>query len=47
METDPRDIKDNGNIKKKKNRKEVEKRKCDVCPCRMCKTYIQSVGFIN
>ena len=27
--------------------KEIKKWKCDGCPCRMCKTYIQRVGFIN
>ena len=27
--------------------KEIKSWKCDVCPCRMSKTYIQRVGFIN
>ena len=27
--------------------KEIKKWKCDACLCRVCKTYIQSVGFIN
>ena len=29
-----------------KFKKEIKSRKCDTCPCRMCKTYIQRVGFI-
>ena len=28
-------------------KKEIKKSKCDACPCRMCKNYIQRVGFIN
>ena len=27
-------------------KKEIAKRKCEMCPCRICKTYIQHVGFI-
>ena len=27
--------------------KEIKKWKCDACPYKMCKTYIQRVGFIN
>ena len=27
--------------------KKIKKWKCDACLCRVCKTYIQSVGFIN
>ena len=30
-----------------KFKKEIKSWKCDACPCRMCKTYIQRVGFIN
>ena len=30
-----------------KFKKEIKKWKCDACPCRMCKTYIHCVGFIN
>ena len=30
-----------------KFKKEIKLWKCDACPCRMCKTYIQRVGFIN
>ena len=30
-----------------KFKKEIKTWKCDACPCRMCKTYIQHVGFIN
>ena len=26
---------------------EIKTWKCDACPCRMCKTYIQCVDFIN
>ena len=28
-------------------KKEIKSCKCDACPCRMCKMYIQRVGFIN
>ena len=27
--------------------KEIKKWMCDACPCKMCKTYIQRVDFIN
>ena len=30
-----------------KFKKEIKKWKCDACPCRMCKKYIQRVDFIN
>ena len=30
-----------------KFKKEIKKWKSDACPCRMCKTYIQRVAFIN
>ena len=30
-----------------KFKKEIKKWKCDACPCRMRKTYIQHIGFIN
>ena len=30
-----------------KFKKEIKTWKCDTCPCKMCKTYIQYVGFIN
>ena len=30
-----------------KFKKEIKSWKCDACPSRMCKTYIQRVGFIN
>ena len=30
-----------------KFKKEIKTWKCDAYPCRMCKTYIQRVGFIN
>ena len=30
-----------------KFQKKFKKWKCDACPCRMCKMYIQRVGFIN
>ena len=30
-----------------KFKKEIKSWKCDASPCRMCKTYIQRVGFIN
>ena len=30
-----------------KFKKGIKSCKCDGCPCRMCKTYIQCVGFIN
>ena len=30
-----------------KFKKEIKSWKCDACPCRMCKMYIQRVGFIN
>ena len=30
-----------------KFKKEIKKWKCDACPCTICKTYIQRVGFIN
>ena len=30
-----------------KFKKEMKKWNCDACSCRMCKTYIQRVGFIN
>ena len=30
-----------------KLKKEIKSWKCDACPCRMCKTCIQRVGFIN
>ena len=29
-----------------KFKKETKSWKCDACPCRMCKTYIQRIGFI-
>ena len=41
MERDSGKIKGIGNTKKKK------KRKCDACPCRICKTYIQRVGLLD
>ena len=44
MERDSGKIKDIG---KDKFKKEIKKWKCDKCPRRMCKTYIQQVGFIN
>ena len=28
-------------------KKEVKKWKLENCPCRLCKPYIQSVGFVN
>ena len=28
-------------------KKEIKTWKCDACPCRTSKTYIQRVGFIN
>ena len=28
-------------------KKEIKSWRCDACPCRMCKMYIQRVGFIN
>ena len=30
-----------------KFKKEIKTWKCEACPCRMCKTYIQRVGFIS
>ena len=30
-----------------KFKKEIKKWKCDVCPCRMYRTYIQRVGFVK
>ena len=30
-----------------KFKKEIKSWKCDASPCRMCKTYIQLVGFIS
>ena len=30
-----------------KFKKEIKKWRCDACPCRICKTYIQRVSFIN
>ena len=30
-----------------KFKKEMKSWKCDACLCRMCKMYIQRVGFIN
>ena len=30
-----------------KFKKEIKTWKCDACPCRTSKTYIQRVGFIN
>ena len=38
IEPDPGRIKDTGNIKEIQKRN--KKCKCDVCPCRMCKTHI-------
>ena len=30
-----------------KFKREIKTWKCDACPCRMSKTYIQHIGFIN
>ena len=43
MEPDSGKIKDIGN----KFKKEMKNWKCDECPSRICKMYIQRVGFIN
>ena len=28
-------------------KKKIRKWKCEPCPCRMCKTYLQHIGFIS
>ena len=28
-------------------KKKIRKWKCESCPCRMCKTYLQHIGFIS
>ena len=28
-------------------KKKIRKWKCELCPCRMCKTYLQHIGFIS
>ena len=30
-----------------KLKKKINKRKCGACPCKMCKAYIQHVGFLK